>query len=97
MNSNNEELSKALHSIVSAIIKQVVIAVADQTTSRAECNTSDTSSDVLLTTEQVCKMLSIDKSSLWRWNKRGYLKSIRIGGLNRYYKSDIDRILNSAR
>lgn len=44
--------------------------------------------------KQVCEMLDVDPSSLWRWRKRGYLVPAEIGGKRRYKISDIRRILN---
>ncbi len=46
-----------------------------------------------LTITQAAKLLSIDRSTLWHWDKEGYLKKIHIGGKPRYKRSDIDRIL----
>jgi len=46
-----------------------------------------------LTREQVMKKLNIVPSTLWRWNKRGYLVPIKVGGENRYKSTDIERIL----
>ena len=48
----------------------------------------------LLTISQAAAMLEVDRSTLWHWDKEGYLKKIHIGGKPRYKKSDIDRILN---
>ncbi|MCE5321308.1 MAG: helix-turn-helix domain-containing protein [Bacteroidales bacterium] len=78
-------------------LKEFAIEVVEQTLIRVGKAASENSSDTLFTTEQVCKILSVDPSTLWRWNKRGYLTSVRVGGLNRYFKSDIDRILNSVK
>ncbi len=47
-----------------------------------------------LTIKQVCEMLSIDPSSLWRWRKKGYLTPAEVGGRRRYRLSDIRKILN---
>lgn len=38
-----------------------------------------------LTREDVCKLLKIDKSTLWSWTKKGRLKSYGIGA-RVYYK-----------
>ena len=38
----------------------------------------------------VCKMLDVDRSTLYRWKKRGYLVPIQIGGKVRYKKSEIE-------
>lgn len=44
--------------------------------------------------KQVCEILNVDASTLWRWNKRGYLTPAEVGGKRRYKMSDIKRILN---
>lgn len=40
------------------------------------------------------KILQVDLSTLWRWNKMGYLIPIEVGGKRLYKQSDIDAILN---
>lgn len=50
-------------------------------------------SAVLLTREQVMQKLNVVPSTLWRWQKRGYLVPVRVGGENRYRSTDIDKIL----
>ncbi len=44
--------------------------------------------------EQVCGILNVDQSTLWRWAKRGYLVPVEIGGKRRYKMSDVKAILN---
>lgn len=44
--------------------------------------------------EQVCSILNVDQSTLWRWAKRGYLVPVEIGGKRRYKMSDVKAILN---
>lgn len=46
-----------------------------------------------LTREQVIEKLNIVPSTLWRWQKRGYLVPVKVGGENRYRSTDIDKIL----
>ncbi len=48
-----------------------------------------------LSIKQVCELLSIDASTLWRWRKRGYLVPVSIGGKRRYRLSEIKKILGS--
>jgi excisionase family DNA binding protein len=48
-----------------------------------------------LTRLQVCEMLNVDQSTIWRWDKSGYLAAIKIGGKIRYRMSDIENLLNS--
>lgn len=49
------------------------------------------------TVKQVSEILHVDVVTLWRWNKKGYLKTIEIGGGRRYRMSDVKAILNSGR
>lgn len=51
----------------------------------------------LLTIAQVCKLLDVDKSTLWHWNKEGYLKKIHIGGKPRYKESEVMAIREGRR
>ena len=48
---------------------------------------------VYYTREQVMAKLNVVPSTLWRWQKRGYLVPVKVGGENRYRSTDIDRIL----
>lgn len=45
------------------------------------------------TVKQVAKILNVDASTLWRWNRSGYLKTIEFGGGRRYKMSDVKRLL----
>lgn len=47
--------------------------------------------------KKVCEILSVDLSTLWRWNKRGYLCHTEVGGKRRYKMSDVQAILNGGR
>lgn len=51
----------------------------------------------LLTIAQVSKLLDVDKSTLWHWNKEGYLKKIHIGGKPRYKESEVMAIREGRR
>lgn len=49
------------------------------------------------TPKQVSEMLGVDLSTLWRWDKKNFLKPIQLGGKRRYRMSDIKAILNGGR
>lgn len=49
------------------------------------------------TVQQTQEILNVDRSTLWRWDKNGYLKKIEFGGGRRYKMSDIKAILNGGR
>ena len=46
-----------------------------------------------LTIKEASQILHTDKSTLWRWDKIGYLCRLEIGGKRLYRKSDVDAIL----
>ncbi|MEI6554219.1 MAG: helix-turn-helix domain-containing protein [Paludibacter sp.] len=49
------------------------------------------------TREQVCEILSVNQSTLWRWAQREYLVPIEIGGKRKYKMSSVKAILNGGR
>jgi len=49
------------------------------------------------TVKQVGEILNVDHSTLWRWDKKGYLKTIEFGGGRRYKMSDVKAIMNGGR
>jgi excisionase family DNA binding protein len=53
---------------------------------------SGSGGEVFYTLTAVCQMLSISRTTLWRMCKNG-LRRVRIGGLVRIRKSDLDRYL----
>ena len=65
----------------------------DQVRADLERDIANKQSVVFLTREQVIAKLNIVPSTLWRWQKRGYLVPVKVGGENRYKSTDIDRIL----
>ena len=48
--------------------------------------------ETYLTADETAKRLGVDRSTLWRWNKEGYLRSIKIGCKVRYKLSDVERL-----
>ena len=53
---------------------------------------SGSGEEVFYTLTAVCQMLSISRTTLWRMSKNS-LRTVRIGGLVRIRKSDLDRYL----
>ena len=49
------------------------------------------------TIKQAMEILHVDYTTLWRWDKKGYLKKIEFGGGRRYKMSDIKAILNGGK
>lgn len=48
--------------------------------------------DSLVARNVVNERLHVDNSTLWRWDKTGYLKAIRIGRAVYYKESDVKRL-----
>jgi len=65
----------------------------NKTRKELEQQITDANSETYPSPDQVSKMLDVDKSSLWRWAKKGYLVPIEVGGKRRYRMSDVKRIL----
>lgn len=52
---------------------------------------------VFMTRDQVMEKLSVSSATLWRWQKRGYLVPVNVGGQRRYKSTDINEILEGKR
>lgn len=48
--------------------------------------------DELVSTKKVMEMLGVTDATLWRWDKMGILKKVRIGNRVYYRRSDIIKI-----
>jgi predicted DNA-binding transcriptional regulator AlpA len=46
-----------------------------------------------LTKEEVKEICNVCDATLWYWNRKGYLKTIKVGNKVRYRQSDIRKIL----
>ena len=55
---------------------------------------TDAHTETYPSAKRVSELLDVDKSTLWRWAKIGYLVPINVGGKRRYRMSDVNRILN---
>lgn len=74
-------------------LKEMVEFAIQRTRQELEEQIVDANAESYLTREEVSKMLGVDKSTLWRWNKTDYLKPIEIGGKRLYKKSIIENLL----
>ena len=49
--------------------------------------------EIYLTAKETAEKLGVDVSTLWRWDKAGYLKKIKIGNAIRYRESDVTKLM----
>jgi len=54
--------------------------------------TNDQSPEDFLSRKEVLNLLRIDSSTLWSWEKTGYIKSYPFGGRKRYKLVDVEAI-----
>ncbi|MDD4439269.1 MAG: helix-turn-helix domain-containing protein [Tissierellia bacterium] len=54
---------------------------------------TDANTETYPSVEKVAQILDVNKSTLWRWKKSGYLVPIEVGGKRRYRMSDVSKIL----
>lgn len=51
-----------------------------------------TEEDVYITREETAKRLNVDYSTLWRWNKDGFLLSVKSGRNVKYRLSEVEEL-----
>lgn len=98
MEANLIELAKVCpNAIISVKIGDLIEAneaLVAKTKEQLEQIVTDQAAETYPSREKVAEMLDVDKSTLWRWAKRGLLVPIEIGGKRRYKMSDVRRMLN---
>ena len=60
----------------------------------AKAMTNTKPKETYLTVDEAALRLGVSRSTLWRWDKEGYLKKIKRGKKITYRQSDIERIIN---
>lgn len=82
--------------IISVQVKDLVSAnerLVERTIADLERMIAERRETIYMTKDQVLAKLNVAPSTLWRWQKRGYLVPVKVGGENRYRSTDIDKIL----
>ena len=74
-------------------LKQTIIDAINEAKRKMEDDIKLNASDMFLTTNQVLQRLAISRTTLWNWNKAGYIIPVEIGGKLRYKLSDVNAIL----
>jgi excisionase family DNA binding protein len=70
-------------------IQELVEALKPLLHSQNAVNQTQASENELLTREETCKLLSINKTTLWKHTKSGKLKSLGLGNRVYYKKSEL--------
>ena len=69
----------------------------NKTRRELEQQITDANSETYPSPDQVAKTLDVTKTTLWRWQKQGYLVPVEIGGKRRYRMSDVKKILGEVK
>ena len=70
-------------------LEQLADALKPLLQSQKKIDESLANEDELLTREQACKLLSINKTTLWKHTKSGKLKSLGLGNRVYYKKNEV--------
>lgn len=73
-------------------LEQYGMAVAQKVLEKFKASTTNDPTADLLTVDDVSKRLHINRVTIWRWEREGYLKPKKIGRKKYYRQSDIERL-----
>lgn len=74
-------------------LREFATQVVNETIASMDATTKE--EPIWLSPEQVAHRLGVNKATLWRWNKIGYLSGTKFGAKLRYRQSDVERIESS--
>ena len=78
-------------------LRLIVKETIESTKKEFEKSIRDDKTETYKTIEQVTEILGVNKSTLWRWNRSGYLVHYEIGGGRRYLMSDVKALLSNGK
>ena len=79
--------------IGSAVLMEFGRFMIEESKRQFEQSVAGEKAEALFSPKVTAESLDVHLSTLWRWNKIGYLSPIEVGGKRKYKKSDIDKIL----
>ncbi len=78
-----------------------LLALSNELINRAKSELSaeiaEARKEKYLTKEEIKEICGVCDTTLWHWNRKGYLRTVKIGNKVRYRQSDIRRILEGGR
>lgn len=75
-------------------LRTITNELIQETKSELENAIHEEKAETYPTRSEVCEILNVNQSTLWRWKNKGYLMPIEVGGKHLYKMSDVKRILN---
>ena len=77
--------------ITATDLKEFLFEIAEEQAQTK--STVPAQSEKYLTAQETADKLDVDISTLWRWDKSGYLKKIKVGNKIRYRESDVLKLM----
>ena len=84
-----------LDTMVNEMAQSIVAAQTKNMQEDNEAGMNATERKRFITRKETARLLHVNYTTLWRWNKQGYLRSRKVGGRHVMYKySDVMALLN---
>ena len=84
-----------LDNIVNEMAQNIVAAQTRNMQNDSEAGMDAPEGMRFITRKETASLLHVNYTTLWRWNKQGYLRSRKVGGRHVMYKySDVMALLN---
>ena len=77
--------------ITATDLKEFLFEIAEEQAQTK--STVPAQSEKYLTAQETADKLGVDVSTLWRWDKSGYLRKIKVGNKIRYRESDVLKLM----
>lgn len=94
-NFSGDADDKVILQVSAETLREVVNDMYQQIEEKARQEAAERSEQGALSRRQVMELLGVNSTTLWRWDRDGYLKPVRIGAKVLYKRSDIDRLLSN--
>ena len=85
----NSGATNVTFAISGSDLKEFSLALIAEARTLGSCKPEE---EQYLSKSEVAKLLNVSENTLWRWNRDGYLQSVKIGRNPFYKQSDIDRL-----
>lgn len=92
--SNPQQSNSVLYMISADDLRSLVKELYAEEQQRIERAIAESREVPTVTRHEAARMLNVTLSTLWRWDKEGYLNPVKIGSKVLYRATDIDRLLN---
>lgn len=94
---NLNELMVSSPEVTISIKPEDLAGLIDQAIAKAKAEFAPKKEETYITAARAAEVLEVDRSTLWRWAKSGYLSPVEVGGKRRYRTSEVEKIQRGGR